>query len=80
MRTTDIDTAEDINFDSQINWQQFNRAPTQTARVRPIWRGTSTRILPSIEGTITIELPGRTREEAMAGLDTDGYEFVEWAW
>ena len=64
-------------YDKIINWRLFAQnilRPTQAARVYSLWRGVP------IGQSITIVLPGRTREEAIKNLDTDMYVFREWNW
>lgn len=63
-------------YDKMLEWTTFAHNilhPVKMARVYPIWNGQP------IDQHITVELPGRTRNEAIKRLDKSKYVFREWA-
>lgn len=64
-------------WDKIIDWTTLAHNinfPMQTARVEVLRHGLKT------GGIITVKLPGRTRDEAIANLDESKHEFNEWSW
>lgn len=63
-------------FDKMLEWTTFAHNilnPVKRARVEPLWNGQG------IGRNITVELPGRTHNEAMKNLDKKHYIFSSWA-